>query len=455
LGLATAVTALNLDMSFQHADPAHTPPALGPDDGACEVLVIGAGIVGLSIALRLREHGHQVLVIDRQGIAAEASRGNAGAYAFSDILPLASPGILRQAPRWLLDPLGPLSLRPAYLPTLLPWLWQFWRASQPSRVVASTAAQAALLRLSAQTTPGFLKSARASHMLRSNGNLHLYETQAQWQRAQAGWQVRAQHGIEFQHLHGVAAIAKLQPGLSPSLTAATLVPGWQSIADPLLLTQTIAATFEALGGQIRQAHATSLQPGPDGMQVMVQDAPACVAQKVVVAAGAWSHQLAKSLGDQLPLETERGYNTTLPAGAFELCRQLTFPEHGFVVTPIGGGSDDTGSTRSRVRVGGAVELAGLNAAPNYARADVLLAKARGFLPALKTEGGVQWMGFRPSLPDSLPVIGPAPADGRVIYAFGHGHLGLTQSAATADLVLSLVQKKSPAMDLQAFRADRF
>ncbi len=436
-------------------------PALGRAEASSEVVVIGAGIVGLSIALRLRERGHQVLVIDRKGIAAEASRGNAGAYAFSDILPLASPGILRQAPRWLLDPLGPLSLRPAYLPTLLPWLWQFWRASQPARVVASTAAQSALLRLSAQTTPDFLKLAGALHMLRSNGNLHLYETQAQWQRAQAGWQVRAQHGIEFQHLHGAAAIAKVQPGLSPSLTAATLVPGWQSITDPLLLTQTIAATFEAMGGRIRQAHATGLQPGPDGVRVMVQGAAPCVAQQVVLAAGAWSHRLAQILGDQLPLETERGYNTTLPSGAFELCRQLTFPEHGFVVTPIGGdpsgpgGTSSTGGPGNRVRVGGAVELAGLSAAPNYARADVLLAKAKGFLPTLKTDGGVQWMGFRPSLPDSLPVIGPAPADSRVIYAFGHGHLGLTQSAATADLVLSLVQKKSPAMDLQAFRADRF
>jgi D-amino-acid dehydrogenase len=432
-------------MTSSPAAPERCLPPLGAADTHGDLVVIGAGIVGLSIALRLRESGHQVLVIERSGIAAEASRGNAGAYAFSDILPLASPGILRQAPRWLLDPLGPLSIRPTYLPTLLPWLWQFWRACQPARVAASTAAQATLLRLSAQSTGDFLKLAGAAHLLRSNGNLHLYETASQWRQAQAGWQVRAQHGIAFQHLHGVQAIADVQPGLSPRLTAATLVPGWQTITDPLLLTQTIAAKFEALGGRIRQAHVTALQPSPSGINVMLQGGATCTAQQVVLAAGAWSHQLARSLGDMLPLETERGYNTTLPAGAFELCRQLTFPDHGFVVTPVGGG----------LRVGGAVELAGLKAAPNYARADLLLAQAKRFLPALNTTCGVRWMGFRPSLPDSLPIIGRAPSDQRVIYAFGHGHLGLTQSAATAHLVLSLVQGQNPAIDLRPFRAGRF
>ena len=151
------------------------------------------------------------------------------------------------------------------------------------------------------------------------------------------------------------------------------------------------------------------------------------------------------MGDRIPLETERGYNTTLPAGAFDLQRQLTFAGHGFVVTPINGG----------VRVGGAVELAGLQAPPNFARADALLAKAKTFMPGLRTQGGTQWMGFRPSLPDSLAVIGPAPGDARVIYAFGHGHLGLTQSAATAELVCSLMAGAAPALDLAPFSPARF
>lgn len=424
------------------ADP--LPPLGGQEPGA-DWVVVGAGIVGLSAAWRLRQAGHSVLVIDRSGIAAEASRGNAGACAYSDILPLASPGIIRQAPRWLLDPLGPLSLPPRYLPTIAPWLWRFWRASQPAQVAASTRAQAALMQQAAAAMPRLLQSVGAQALLHTDGNLQLYESQAEWQASLPGWQLRAEHGIAFEHLHGAAAIAHWQPGLSRALVAATFVPGWQRIDDPVALAQAVTEAFCAAGGRVRRATATALRPCADGLHLHLADGRHLPAARVLVAAGAWSHHLAQTLGDRLPLETERGYNTTLPPGAFDLRRQLTFGGHGFVVTPIAGG----------VRVGGAVELGGLKAPPNYRRADVLLAKARRFLPGLRTEGGTQWMGFRPSMPDSLPVIGPAPSDARVLYAFGHGHLGLTQSAATAELVAELAAGRTPSLALKPFSAARF
>jgi D-amino-acid dehydrogenase len=421
------------------------PPLAAGDDRGGPLLVIGAGIVGLAIALTLRRRGHEVLVIDRRGIAAEASRGNAGAFAFSDILPLASPGILRQAPRWLLDPLGPLALRPAYLPRIAPWLWRFWRASQPHRVAASTRVQAALMRVSAAAMPTLLEAAGAGAMLRTGGNLHLYDSAASWRASLPGWQVRAEHGIAFEHHHDRHAIAALQPGLSPQFGDATFVPGWQTIEDPHALADAVARAFVAAGGRLRRAEAMALQRGADGVRVVCRGGLALTAPQVIVAAGAWSHRLAASLGERIPLETERGYNTTLPPGAFDLRRQLTFCDHGFVVTPIAGG----------VRVGGAVELAGLDAPPHYARADVLLDKARQFLPGLRAEGGTRWMGFRPSLPDSLPVIGRARHEPRVIHAFGHGHLGLTQSAGTADLVAALVEGRAPAFDLTPLSSARF
>ena len=417
----------------------------GMVDGVVDWVVIGAGIVGLAAALRLRQAGHEVLVIDRSGVAAEASRGNAGACAYSDIEPLASPGIIRQAPRWLLDPLGPLSLPLPYLPTIAPWLWRFWRASRPERVAASTRAQAALMRLAAAAMPRLVRDAGVPGLLHSDGNLHLYESQAEWQASLPGWQVRAQHGIAFEHLSEPAAIARSQPGLSPQLVAATLVPGWQRIDDPLALAQAVAAALTALGGRLRRAAVTSLRPTPDGITLRLANGRELRARRVLVAAGAWSHQLARGLGDHLPLETERGYNTTLPPGAFDLRRQLTFARHGFVVTPIAGG----------VRVGGAVELGGLQAPPNFARSRSLLDQAKRFLPGLRTEGGTAWMGFRPSMPDSLPVIGPAPGDARVLYAFGHGHLGLTQCAATAELIADLAAGLAPALDMAPYAATRF
>ncbi len=179
---------------------------------SCDVLVIGAGIVGVAIALRLQREGRDVLLIDRECVAAQASRGNAGALAFSDILPLASPGILRKAPRWLLDPLGPLAIRPRYLPQLAPWLCASGARAERDRVRASTAAQAALMDLSAVETPLMLAAAGASHMLRSDGVLHLYESEAELRASQPGWQARAEHGIAFTHLHGAQCDRRVPAG---------------------------------------------------------------------------------------------------------------------------------------------------------------------------------------------------------------------------------------------------
>ncbi len=419
--------------------------SLSSAEATCDVLVIGAGIVGVAAALRLRELGRDVLLVDREHVAAQASRGNAGALAFSDVLPLASEGVLRQAPRWLLDPLGPLAIRPRYLLRLAPWLYRFWRACRPECVRAGIAAQAALMTLSAAETPSLLQSAGAGDMLRSDGNLHLYESEAELAATRAGWQARTNHGIAFTHLHGERAIAELQPGLSREIVAATFVPGWQSVSDPLQVTEALARHFERLGGRLRRADVMALAPGTDGVTAQLRDGPPVVATRVVVAAGAWSHHLARTLGQRIPLETERGYNTTLPAGAFDLKRQLTFGGHGFVVT----------SLRSGIRVGGAVEFGGLDAPPNFARSEAMLAVAKRFMPGLRVEGGTQWMGFRPSLPDSLPAIGPAAADARVTYAFGHGHLGLTQAAATARLVADIVAGRPPPLDLRPFSAQRF
>jgi D-amino-acid dehydrogenase len=169
------------------------------------------------------------------------------------------------------------------------------------------------------------------------------------------------------------------------------------------------------------------------------------ADKVVIAAGAFSHRIAASLGERIPLETERGYNTTLPPGAFDLRCQMTFGGHGFVISRLSSG----------IRVGGAVELGGLSLPPNYKRSEAMLRKAKAFLPDLKTGGGTQWMGFRPSLPDSLPAIGRSKASPRVIHAFGHGHLGLTQSAGTARLVADLLTDQTPPVDLTPFSPQRF
>lgn len=413
-------------------------------DGPADVLVIGAGVVGLSAALAAQARGLRVAVVDREGPAAGASAGNAGAFAFTDILPLASPGILRKAPKWLLDPLGPLTVPPAYALKIAPWMFRFWRACSPAAVARSTVAQTGLMDLSKAELEPFLRLTGTEGMLRRDGNLQVYEGTAEFKASLPGWQARTDHGIEFHHMTP-AEMADLQPGLSSRFTHGTFTPGWYSIADPKLYTLALADRFRAQGGQILTAEVAALEPGEAAVTLRLKGGASLTAAQVVLAAGAFSHRIARSIGEKIPLETERGYNTTLPADAFDLRTQITFGGHGFVISRLSTG----------IRVGGAVELGGLELAPNYKRSEAMLKKAQAFLPGLRPTGGVQWMGFRPSLPDSLPAIGPARATPRVIHAFGHGHLGLTQSAGTARIVADLLTGQRPALDLTPFSPQRF
>jgi D-amino-acid dehydrogenase len=280
-------------------------------------------------------------------------------------------------------------------------------------------------------------------MLHKDGSLQLYESEAEFRASLPGWQARSDRGIEFRHL-SAAEVSEVQPGISPRFVRGTFTPGWYSISDPKLYTLALARRFVAGGGTIERAEVRALRPAGEAVEI---DAAGGVrrAAHVVLAAGARSHLIARSLGEQIPLEAERGYNTTLPGDAFDLRLQLVFGGHGFVVSRLSSG----------IRVGGAVELGGLSRPPNFRRSEAMLRKAAAFMPGLRTEGGEQWMGHRPSLPDTLPVIGPAGATRRVVYAFGNGHLGLTQSAGTARLVADLVTGRPPAIDLSPFAPDRF
>lgn len=406
------------------------------------VIVIGAGVIGLSAAIAAQARGLRVTVIERDSPAAGASAGNAGAFAFTDIFPLASPKIFLKAPKWLMDPLGPLSLPPAHALQMLPWLMRFVRACAPARVAASAVAQTAMMDLSKAELDGFLTATGTMPMLRRDGNLEVYEGEEEFRASLPGWEARARHGIAFRHLDA-AEMAEIQPGLAPRFTHGTFTPGWYSIADPKLYTLALADHFRAMGGVIETAEVRALRPHETGVEVIAERS--FQAAQVVIAAGAFSHRIARSIGEKIPLQTERGYNTTLPPGALDLRCQVTFGGHGFVVSRLSTG----------IRVGGAVELGGLKLPPNFRRSEAMLAKAAAFLPGLKTTGGVQWMGFRPSLPDSLPALGRSKSAPRVIHAFGHGHLGLTQSAGTARVVADLLTGAVPPLDLQPFSPQRF
>lgn len=313
------------------------------------IVVIGAGIIGISIALELVRQGHVVRVLDRKGVAAETSQGNAGAFAFADVMPLAAPGIMRKAPGWLLDPLGPLSIPPRYALHIAPWMLRFWRASWRDRHSASVSAQAAMMGLAREALERQIAATDGEALIQRDGQLQLYEGEAQFRDALPGWKLRRRHGIRYDLLTRPQEIAEIQPGLSPRFTHAGFTPDWINTTDPMAWTLHLAAAFRQQGGQILRADVREL--APDGSRVQITHAEGRMsADKAILACGAWSHHLARRLGDRIPLETERGYNTTLPSGAFDLRTHLTFGGHGFVVSRINGG----------LRIGGAVELGGLS-----------------------------------------------------------------------------------------------
>ena len=410
-----------------------------------DVLIIGAGVIGMSAAVALQKRGLSVTVLDRKGVAAETSRGNAGALTFSNFEPPNSPSVIRKVPGWFFDPMGPFAIPARYAVQAAPWLIRFLSASRPSRVAETRQALIALMERSRDALPTFSKMAGTHNLLHQDGGLEIYDTETEFNAAIQAWERRKALGFSFEPVRGAKSISDLQPGLNPKFEWAIYTKVWQGVSDPLDYVEALGETFQSRGGSIEIIGVDKLTNRPDGCDVTLSDGRTLSANHMVLSAGAWSHTLARTLGDRIPLEAQRGYNTTLPPSAFNLNRAILFASHGFFVSRLTSG----------IRVGGLVELGGLDLPPNYARADALLAKAKSFIPDLKTDGGKQWMGFRPSLPDSLPIIGRSPNAPNVVYAFGHGHWGLTQSSATAELVTALILNETPAIDLSPFRADRF
>lgn len=410
------------------------------------VVIIGAGIIGLTTAHALLDQGHEVTLVDKGKPSAAASRGNAGWIAHTDIQPLASPKVIWQMAGWLLEPLGPLTIRPAYLPRLAPWLFRLLLSGRPAEVERSIQAIIQLQALALPAWERLLAKLGLESELKRHGVLYAFDAIAPFEAAMPVYRRQHELGIPLELLDG-AAIRALEPALSDRLVRAAYYPTVAHVDDPYDLGQKLAAAVRQRGGRLQQAAVVGVPLAQgDGKPIVVLDGGTTLAaDTAVIAAGAWSKPLAATLGDVVPLDTERGYNATMAEAGVSLTRPVLFEGHGCIVSPLKAG----------LRIGGAVELASTGAKPNWRRVEALLAKARRFVPALKDGGCSYWMGCRPSLPDSLPVISRSRASHRVIYAFGHGHHGLTQAAATADLVAALVAGRALAIDLEPYSVARF
>ena len=410
-----------------------------------DVVIIGGGIIGLCAAEKLTSQGHTVTIIEKERIAAGASYGNAAGLAFSEVMPMASFSMILQSMRWILDPGGPFKIVPQDLPHTLPWLVRFALAARKSTYDRSLAVQSGLMKLGRSTLSRVLERTKLDNMVRSCGALYLYESPSEYAAAQPSWRLRAEQGIKYDCYEG-PLLHDFQAGLSKEVYAGIHAPDYQCVTNPNDFCLAIHDHLTQVGVKTVYAKVVALRPQSDGVEVVLDIAPVIKASKVVVAAGPWSGELSKALGDPVPLTGERGYNTTLPKSAFPaLERPLFFGRHGFVMSPLADG----------VRIGGASEIARLDRPADFRRSQALLRKARELVPGLQKVEGEQWMGRRPTTPDSLPVIGCSTQHPDVIYAFGHGHLGLTQSTATAQLVSELVAGQPSSIDLASLSARRF
>ncbi|MEZ5924722.1 MAG: FAD-dependent oxidoreductase [Hyphomicrobiaceae bacterium] len=408
-------------------------------------LVIGAGIVGVNAAHALLDLGHQVTLVDPDGIAERTSRGNAGMIAHTDLSPLASPKVWRNLPGWLLDPLGPMSIRPAYAAKILPWMLRFVRASGPEQVEASTKALMAL-------NGGALKAwerrlerldLKAQH-LRTNGYYYVFTSEKVRRSYLATAERQQQNGVPLEILD-YGALKAREPALGPNCAGAAFYPTGATVSDPKWISDAVGQAALKRGAKLVTRAVQSIVATPGGVRVTLDGGGVLEADAAVIAAGVWSRELARQLGDQIPLDAERGYNITMPKGSLGITRTMIFEGAG-IAASVFDGSD---------RVGGSVEFAGTELPPNYKRVDAIIGRLKRYVPEARTDVGERWMGMRPSLPDSLPVIARSKASPNIVYAFGHSHYGLTQSAVTGDLVAELVSQRKTSIDLMPFSADRF
>lgn len=409
------------------------------------IAVIGAGVVGMTTALALQRQGHAVSVLDPHGPGEGASYGNAGFLATELIDPLATPATLRKAPRLWLDPHGALALPLRYLPRLAPWLMRFVAAARPARVARGRQALAALNGAAVAAWRRCLADIGAEEELVASGYLLVWESDRGRAAAKAQMAHLRHWGVEVEWLEA-AALRQREPGLTGTLSHGLYFPGAHQVRDPHALVRRLAEAVEARGGELCRVRVDRLEPRGEGVRLHT-DAGTWEAARAVIAAGAWSHRLAKGLGLDVPLETERGYHLTLPERGPALRQPVGSAERRCVMTPMSCG----------LRVVGFTELGGLSLSPDRRRyaslrrhAGALLADKAGL-----DHSAEEWMGFRPTLPDSLPVIDTHPDYPVVHFAFGHQHLGLTQAAITAELLAARIAGESPALDLAPYRVTRF
>lgn len=415
-----------------------------------KIYVIGAGIVGISCAIALQRDGHKVVLIDKTGPAAGASFGNAGAVVNGSCVPTATPGIALSGLKMLLNN-GPLSIHLASFPSLLPWLVRFLVQSS-KRHYQYNAKQLVSLTQQASSSwqtlldPQQMQHSACQNLFKSVGWLRLFESSATFNANLAARNLMQECGTDFSILSS-DEIYQLEPNLNKIFKHGFFQSDCHFIANPEKMCQLLTAHFIENGGQLQIAEVGEIGVGNDGKKdncALIKTTTGNIyPKKIVLCAGAWSAKIAAGLNYKVPLVAERGYHLMLQETQL-ISRPIVNADQSIVLSPMQGG----------LRMTSQVELAKVDAPADYRKIRLLVPQIKRMLPQIDLTEQSVWMGARPSLPDSLPVISQS-AHPDIYYAFGHQHLGMTLGPITGELIADLIAKRPTAIDLNAFRADRF
>lgn len=409
------------------------------------VLVIGGGIVGLSCALQAQRNGHRVTVIDPRGFAGGASHGNAGVLAVSECIPIGTPEILRQVPSLLFGKNSPLTLRWSYAPYMANWLYRFIRACSPSMVGRSTEALSSLLTRALSAHAELATLAGCNDQIRKHGWIKAFETDGTYKSALPDFELMRQHGVSCEYLRPDDLSAR-EPNLAPIFKHAIMQTDCAQVLDPASYTNAYGIEFLKGGGEYIRAEVEKLEYRNGIVKSAITRTDRYEADLYVVATGAWSKKLAADVGSSIPLDTERGYHVVLSSSPDKLTTApLLWAEHSIVMSPNSCG----------LRVTSSVEFAGMKRSPDFRKLVKKIPEVRRAYVRPPGHAIAEWLGFRPSIPDSVPVIGRAPRADNTIFAFGHGHLGLTLGPLTGLIVGDLIENREPQFDLAPYSASRF
>tara|TARA_R100001129_G_scaffold186346_3_gene177695 strand:+ start:11428 stop:12675 length:1248 start_codon:yes stop_codon:yes gene_type:complete len=415
---------------------------MGPSNKS-RIVVVGAGIVGISSALYLQKAGFEVTLVDRDAPGNGASFGNAGAIAPHAFVPVNSPSIPKRLLKLMFASGSPLSVNWSYAPRMMPWLLSFLRHCTESEVTRISEALHTLLSRNIEFALPLFKESGADSLIRSGGYLHLYENEADY-RTLATEIALYKRLAPDAHEIDAAEIKRLEPNLARVFTKALYFADALHYRSPVDTCTVMARHFAVSGGTVLRDEIKSIEKRPDGT-IAVRGANDLATDQVVLAAGAHSMRIGGNAIEKLPLETERGYHVVFGGQGNIISRTCSSATAGFAMTPMNQG----------LRCAGMVELAGLDKPPNSACHRYLERTARRFLPDLPSSSSTQWMGFRPSMPDALPVIGRSRRTPDVILAFGHHHVGMSSGCVTGKIVSAIASGEMPPVDIAPFSPARF